>query len=94
MSRRAAQLSDDQRTLLGKLTTACPQMAELAALVRCFASLLTPDAANQAKLSEWIQAAKAGDLPNVHSFARSLGLDIDAAIAAVTCHFITAGPRA
>jgi transposase len=49
---RPAQLSDDQASLLGKLTTACPQMTDLAELVRCFAALLTPDAGNQAKLSE------------------------------------------
>src|ERR1700733_8274439 len=84
---RPDALSDDQHALLGKLTTACPQMTELAELVRCFAALLTPDAANQAKLGEWIQAAKACDLPNVHSFTRGLGLDIDAAIAAVTLPF-------
>ena len=69
------------------ITTACPQMTDLAELVRCFAVLLTPDAANQAKLGEWIQAAKACDLPNVHSFTRGLGLDIDAANAAVTLPF-------
>jgi transposase len=84
---RPAQLSEEQRTLLGKLTTACPQMTDLAELVRCFAAMLTPDAANQAKLSEWIQAAKACDLPNVHSFTRGLRLDIEAAIAAVTLPF-------
>jgi hypothetical protein len=84
---RPARLSEEQQTLLGKLTTACPQMTELAELVRCFAALLKPDSANEAKLSEWIQAAKACDLPNVHSFTRGLGLDIDAAIAAVTLPF-------
>jgi transposase len=84
---RPAQLSDDQESLLAKLTTACPQMTDLAELVRCFAALLTPDPANQAKLREWIQAAKACDLPNVHAFTRGLGLDIDAAIAAVTLPF-------
>jgi len=84
---RPDALSDDQQALLGKLTTACPQMTDLAELVRCFAALLTPDAANQAKLGEWIQVAKACDLPNVHSFTRGLGLDIDAAIAAVTLPF-------
>jgi transposase len=34
-----------------------------------------------------MQAAKARDLPNVHSFTRGLGIDIDAAIAAVTLPF-------
>jgi len=77
-------LSDDQQALLGKLTAACLQMTDLAELVRFFAALLTPDAANQAKLGEWIQAAKASDLPNVHSFTCGLDLDMDAAIAAVT----------
>src|SRR6202161_4900157 len=69
------------------ITTARPQMTDVAQLVRCFAALLTPDATNQAKLGEWIQAAKACALPNVHSFTRGLGLDIDAAIAAVTLPF-------
>jgi transposase len=84
---RPAQLSEEQRALLGELTAACPQTTELAELVGCFAALLTPDAANQAKLGEWIQAAKACDLPNVHSFTRGLDIDIDAAVAAVTLPF-------
>ena len=62
-------------------------MTDLAELVRCFAALLSPDAANQAKLSEWMQAAKACDLPDVRSFTRGPGIGIDAAIAAVTLPF-------
>jgi Transposase len=84
---RPAQLSDGQRSLLGELTAACPQMTDLAELVRSFAALLRPDPANEAGLSEWTRAAMACDLPNVHAFTRGLGLDIDAAIAAVTLPF-------
>jgi transposase len=78
---RPDALSNAQRLLLGELTAACPQMTDLAELVRSFAALLRPDPANEAKLSEWTQAARACDLPNVHAFTR--GLDI----AAVTLPF-------
>jgi transposase len=62
-------------------------MTSLASLVRDFAALLRPDPGNQARLSEWACAARAADLPNVHSFARGLDLDAQAVIAAVTLPF-------
>ena len=93
--RRAAQLlltrpeglSDARQALLCKLTAACPQMTDLAELVRSFAALLRPDPANEARLRDWASAANACDLPNIHAFTRGLDLDIDAAIAAVTLPF-------
>jgi hypothetical protein len=81
---RPENLSDAQRSLLAKLTAACPEMASLAELVGSFAALLTPDPGNQARLSEWISAARSCGLPSVHSFTRELNLDAQAAIAAVT----------
>ena len=62
-------------------------MTSLAGLVRSFAALLQPDPANEARLRDWAETARASDLPNVHAFARGLDLDIDAVIAAVTLPF-------
>jgi hypothetical protein len=84
---RPGTLSDSQQSLLSELTAACPQMTDLAELVRSFAGLLTPDPANEARLSEWTRAASVSDLPHVHAFTRGLELDIDAATAAVTLPF-------
>ena len=81
---RPDALSDDERALLEKVTAACPEMTSLAELVRSLATLLRPHPANQARLSEWMSAARACDLPSVHSFTRGLDLDAQAAIAAVT----------
>ena len=84
---RPEALSDSQQVLLGKLTAACPEMTSLAGLVHDFAALLRPDPANQARLSEWANAARAADLPNVHAFTRGLELDTQAVITAVTLPF-------
>jgi transposase len=84
---RPGALSDAQQALLSKLTAACPEMTSLASLIRSFAALLSPDPANQAKLSEWARAARACDLPHLHSFTRGLDLDKQAVIAAVTLPF-------
>ena len=46
-----------------------------------------PAPANQSRLADWIQNARACDLPYVQSFARGLDLDKQAAIAAVTLPF-------
>ena len=77
-------LSDGQRSLLGELTAACPEMTSLAGLVRSFAAMLQPDPANEARLSEWAETARACGLPNVRAFTRGLELDALAVIAALT----------
>ena len=84
---RPGSLSGAQQALLEKLAAACPEMTSLAALIRSFASLLTPAPANQARLADWIQSARACELPYVQSLARGLDLDKQAAIAAVTLPF-------
>ncbi len=84
---RPDALSDSQQTLLGGLAAACPEMTSLTALIGSFAALLKPEPANEARLGDWAETARASDLPNVHAFARGLDLDIDAAIAAVTLPF-------
>jgi transposase len=59
-------------------------MTALAGLISSFAALLTPDPGNAGLLAQWITAARAADLPHAHAFARGLGLDIQAATAALT----------
>jgi transposase len=81
---RPATLSDSQQALLEKLTAACREMTSLAELVGSFAALLKPDPGNQARLAEWTAAARACDLPYLHSFTRGLDVDKQAAVAAVT----------
>jgi transposase len=84
---RPDALRDDQWSLLGELTGACPQMTDLTDLVRSFAALLKPDPENDEKLQEWIHAAQAADLPSIQAFTRGLDLGFDAAVTAVTLPF-------
>jgi transposase len=62
-------------------------MTALASLIARFAALLAPGPGNAARLQEWIAAARAADLPHLHSFARGLHLDIQAVTAALTMPF-------
>ena len=84
---RPDALSDGQRPLLAGLTAACPEMTSLAALVRSFAALLRPDPANEAKLRDWAETARASDLPNMHALTRGLELDTLAVTTALTLPF-------
>ncbi len=80
---RPASRSDSQQALLGKLTSACPEMTALADLIRAFAVLLAPDPENETALAIWIQAARASDLPSLHAFTRGLDLDHSAVVTAL-----------
>jgi transposase len=84
---RPDALSDSQQALLSKVTAACPEMTSLAGLVRDFAALLKPDPANEAKLKDWAETARAADLPSLHAFTRGLELDTAAVITALTLPF-------
>ncbi|CAO5226536.1 ISL3 family transposase [Frankia sp. AgKG'84/4] len=81
---RPDRLTDSQHDRLGDLTTACPEMIDLAGLVRGFAQLLHPADGNAHRLDEWITTARAADLPHLHAFTRGLDLDRAAANAALT----------
>lgn len=59
-------------------------MTALANLVRGFATLLKPAEGNDAKLTEWITAARAIDLPHLHSFTNGLEIDRSAVNAGLT----------
>ncbi len=59
-------------------------MTALASLITSFAALLAAAPGNDRKLRQWITDARAADLPHLHSFARGLDLDIQAAAAALT----------
>jgi hypothetical protein len=57
-------LRPKETTLLEKIAAACPEMTALADLVRGFATLLKPADGNDVKLTEWMTAARAIDLPH------------------------------
>jgi transposase len=81
---KPGNLNDAQRETAARLASSCPEMKALATLIGSFARLLVPDPANEAKLAQWIGAARAAELPNLHSFTRGLELDIKAATAELT----------
>lgn len=59
-------------------------MTVLADLVRGFAALLKPAAGNDMKLTEWITAARAADLPHLRSLTNGIEIDRSAVDAAMT----------
>jgi transposase len=81
---RPDNLTTGQQEMLAGLTTACPEMTALARLIASFAALLVPASGNDGRLRQWITETRAADLPHLHSFARGLELDIQAATAALT----------
>ncbi|MFF4908993.1 ISL3 family transposase [Streptomyces sp. NPDC001260] len=81
---RPGNLTAGQHELLTKLTGACPEMTQLAAVIRDFAQLLMPREENADGLSHWIIHVRAADLPHLHAFTRGLERDSDAVIAALT----------
>jgi len=88
---RPEGLSDKDRSLLGELTAACPQMTALADCVRPFADLLTPRAGNAERLQQWTTAVRAVDLPHLQAFTRGLDFDKNAVRAALTLPFHNGG---
>jgi hypothetical protein len=78
------KLRDNDTQLLQELTAACPELSELARQVHSFAELPTPAKSNDAKLTTWITATQAADLPHLHSFTNGLQLDRDAMTARLT----------
>jgi hypothetical protein len=67
-----------------KTAAAGPEMTTPADLIRGFAALSTPADGNDAKLTEWISAARAVALPHLHSFTSSLELHRSAVNAGLT----------
>ncbi|MGX1977191.1 ISL3 family transposase [Streptomyces kronopolitis] len=77
-------LRTKETALLEALTAACPEMTELARLVGEFAELLAPSAGNDAKLTQWMTAVRAADLPHLQTFCNGLELDRAAVDAGLT----------
>jgi transposase len=77
-------LRDKDTELLRELLAACPEMTGLSQLIRQFAELLTPAEGNDSRLTEWIAAVRACDLPHLHGFVNGLELDRAAVNAGLT----------
>ncbi|MEV6868430.1 ISL3 family transposase [Streptosporangium subroseum] len=88
---RPDNLTDKQQRLLDDLTATCPEMIDLAELVRVFAGLLQPRDGNADRLDAWIITARAADLPHLHAFTRGLDQDRDAVRAALTLPYHNGG---
>lgn len=91
---RPDNLKPEHRDLLARLTAACPEMTQLAAIVRGFAELLTPHAGHTDVLSLWIVQVRAVVLPHLHAFTRGLERDRDAVNAALTLPYSNGPPKA
>lgn len=81
---RPENLRDKDAALLRELTKTCPVTSEPARLTGEFAQLLVPVEGNDAKLTDWITAVRAVDLPRLHSLANGLELDRAAVDAGLT----------
>jgi transposase/putative ubiquitin-RnfH superfamily antitoxin RatB of RatAB toxin-antitoxin module len=81
---KPVNLSERQRERLDQLADACPEIAAVRSLIAAFAALLTPEQDNPARLQAWMDAARSGDLPQVHSFVRGLSQDLEAVSAALS----------
>ncbi|MFF4652025.1 ISL3 family transposase [Streptomyces sp. NPDC001380] len=81
---RPDNLRTKDTELLRELLAACPEITELSQLIRAFAQLLTPAEGNDTRLTEWIAAVRACDLPHLHGFAGGLELDRAAVNAGLT----------
>ncbi|MCX4432176.1 transposase [Streptomyces mirabilis] len=81
---RPDNLKAEHRDLLARITAACPEMTQLAAVVGSFAELLTLCSGSAEGLSHWIVQVRVVDLPHLHAFTRGLERDRDAVIAALT----------
>ena len=84
-------LKDADRELLDALSGTCPEMTALAGHVHGFAALLTPDRDNKERLTDWIEAVRADELPHLHAFTRGLDKDRAAVNEALTCPFHNGG---
>ncbi|TGB13762.1 ISL3 family transposase [Streptomyces sp. MZ04] len=89
MMRHPDRLRDDERLQLGEILARCPELTAADQLVRAFAQILTIRSGQH--LKDWITAARAEDLPGLHTFAHGLEKDWDAVIQGLTTHW-NSGP--
>ncbi|MFE4210383.1 transposase [Streptomyces goshikiensis] len=83
---RPENLTEEQRTQLKTVLARCPELEATDQHVRAFGAPLTSGADDG--LDTWIDTVRAGGLPALPSFARSLAADLDAVRAglALTCN--------
>lgn len=74
----------ERQRLLGRITTACREMTQLADHLGAFAALFVPDVDNARRLDAWIAEVRHCDLPHLRSFVRGLQQNIEAIVAALT----------
>ncbi|MFJ1975241.1 transposase [Streptomyces sp. NPDC087903] len=89
ITRHPDTLTEDEAQQLKAVLDACPELEQTHELVRDFAQMLTQRTG--ADLPDWINTARAAQLPGITGFARGLTSDLEAAIAGLTLHWSSGG---
>ena len=82
MLRHPDSLDDDEKLKLKNVQARCPHLGALAGHVTEFAKMLT--GRHGERLDDWIAAADASDLPDLHSFTTGIKRDYDAVLNGLT----------
>ncbi|MEU5347338.1 transposase [Streptomyces sp. NPDC020766] len=82
-------LAEDENRLLKAVLGTCPELEQTHGLVRDFAQMLTQRTG--AELPDWINTARAAQLPGITRFARGPTSDLEAVIAGLTLHWSSGG---
>jgi transposase len=80
--RNPANLTTEDTQRLDAVLAGCPELSALRALVRDFAQMMLQRHGRH--LEQWMTAACADDLPDLHSFVTGLRRDLDAVTAGMT----------
>lgn len=89
ITRHPDTLTEDENRLLKAVLDGCPELEQTHELVRDFAQMLTQRTG--ADLPDWINTARAAQLPGITGFARGLTSDLEAVIAGLTLHWSSGG---
>jgi transposase len=82
--RRHSDLDDDEQLRLKQILVTCPHLEATASHVAAFADMLTTRTGDSQRLSAWMSAVEADDLPHLHRFVRGLRADLDAVLNGLT----------
>ncbi|QCX82875.1 Transposase (plasmid) [Streptomyces sp. YIM 121038] len=89
ITRHPDTVTEDENRQLKTVLDACPELEQTHELVRDFAQMLTQRTG--ADVPDWINTARAAQLPGITGFARGLTSDLEAVIAGLTLHWSSGG---
>ncbi|MFF4509153.1 ISL3 family transposase [Streptomyces sp. NPDC001401] len=89
ITRHPDALTEDENRQLKTVLAGCPELEQTHELVRDFAQMLTKRTG--ADLPDWINTARAAQLPGITGFARGLTSDLEAVIAGLALQWSSGG---